>query len=547
MVRGTGRPSCPSHPIDHSIQFSSPRSDAQGILMRANTILEMRGIVKRFPGVSALDHVSFELRKGEIHALVGENGAGKSTLVKVLGGIYPKDEGEMLFDGKRVDIRNPHQARDLGLSFVHQELNLVPFFSALENVALGLEYPRNRFGLIDWGNLLRQVSEVATQVGVQFDLRKWVNELSVAQRWMVAFIRSLLFQARVLVIDELTSSLASNEVNILFQIIRNLRQKGVSIIYISHRLEEIFQLADRVTVMKDAKKVETLPVRDIDMSKLISLMVGKEVNHRFPKEEIPMGESILLSVRDITGGIVKDVSFDLHESEILGIAGLVGSGRSELARLIFGIDRKESGEIYLNGEKVKVDSSREAVKRGFALVPEERREQGLVTNMSVKENITMTSLPRYLHTWWLPLISANKEKGTIRELIKSFSIQTPSITQKVAYLSGGNQQKIVLAKWLASGAKIFILDEPTRGIDVGSKVEIYRLVQVLAKQGAGIILISSELEEIVNICDRILVMHNGMVAKEIIAKESTVKDVLSYCQGQSASEKKRHRQGQVSS
>jgi ribose transport system ATP-binding protein len=500
-------------------------------LVDTENSLEMKGIVKGFPGVLALDQVDFQLRKGEIHALVGENGAGKSTLVKILGGIYPKDAGEVVIAGQTVDIRNPHHAQDLGLSFVYQELNLVPFFSAMENIALGLRYPRNRFGLINWALLFRQVKEAASQVGMELDLKKRVDELSVAQRWMTATLKALMLQAKVMVIDELTSSLTKDEIELLFRIIKRLKQTGVSIIYISHRLEEIFQLADRVTVMKDGKKVDTLQIKDVDISRLISLMVGKEVKQRFPKEEIPIGKKIF-SVRNLSGGIIRDVSFDLHRSEILGFAGLVGSGRTELARLIFGIDRKESGELFLNGDRITVDSSREAVKRGFALVPEERREQGLVSGMSVKENITLTSLPRYVHSWWWPLLSASKEQQTIEEFVKSFSIHTTGVTQKVAYLSGGNQQKIVLAKWLASGAKIFILDEPTRGIDVGSKVEIYKLVEALAREGAGIILISSELEEIVNICDRIFIMYNGMIIKKIIAKETTMDEILNYCQGQ---------------
>jgi len=499
--------------------------------MEQGTVLEMRGIRKHFPGVVALDSVDFDLRKGEVHALVGENGAGKSTLIRILAGIYTRDTGEIIFNGRKVEISNPHDAQELGFSFIHQELNLVPFFNTFENVLLGLRYPRNRFGLISWESLHKRIAKIAKLVDIDFDLKKPVRELTASQRRMVMIAQALVRKAKVIVMDESTASLSRSEIEKLFSLIGNLKKQEVSIIHISHRLEEIFEIADRVTVMRDGKTVGTYFVKDADFSQLISLIVGKTLKEKFPKESIPIGEKIF-SLRNLTRqGVIEDINFDLYGGEILGITGSLGSGKTELARTIFGIDRKDRGEIYSDGKRLEINSPWEAISHGIVLIPEERREQGLVVNMCLKENITLPSLRSYRLWKCLGVLSFQKEIEVTKKFIQVLSIHTTGFNQIVDYLSGGNQQKVVLAKWLACNSKIFIFDEPTRGIDVGSKTEIYKLISKLVQRNAGIILLSSELEEIMGICDRILILFEGRIIKELKTEETSLQEVLSYCYG----------------
>jgi len=494
-------------------------------------ILEMRGIKKHFPGVIALDGVDFDLRRGEVHALVGENGAGKSTLIKILAGIYSKDAGEIIIDGRRVEINNPHKAQELGLSFIHQELNLISFFNSFENMVLGLRYPRNKLGLINWKAFYREMDSIARLLGIDFSLKKPVRELAASQRRMVMIARAMVRKAKVIVMDESTAGLSQSEIERLFRLINNLKKQKISIIYISHRLEEIFQIADRITVMRDGVKIGTYDVNDINFSQLISLIAGKTLKEKFPKEYVSIGEEIF-KVRNLTrSGALEDIDFCLHRGEILGITGLLGSGKSELARVIFGIDQKDCGEIYLNGKQLEMNSPQEAISHGIVLIPEERREQGLVMNMSLKENITLPSLRNFRLWKWLGTLSFKKEVEVTKEFIQALSIHTTGFNQIVRYLSGGNQQKVVLAKWLACNSKIFIFDEPTRGIDVGAKTEIYKLINRLAKRGAGVILLSSEIEEVMGICDRILVLFKGRIIKELKTERTSSEEVLSSCYG----------------
>lgn len=495
------------------------------------TILEMRNIVKDFPGTRAVDHVSLQVNRGEVHAIVGQNGAGKSTLVKILTGVLEKSDGEIWLEGKKVEVKGPQHARVLGISCVHQELNLVPSMNVMENLFLGSKYPRNHFGLVDWQQMAERTKGLLAQVGLDVPPKIPVRELSVANQWMVAIARALFLKAKILILDEPTAALTRDEIATLFSIIARLKQQGMAILYISHRLEEIFQIADRVTVMKDGKHVTTVEIGQVDMDALIKLIVGKEIKQLYPKEEMPRGER-LLSVSGLGHGeSVAGVSFDLYAGEILGFAGLVGAGRTQVARLIFGADRKKCGVIYLAGRPLRIDSPRDAIREGIALVPEERRKQGLVMGMSIRENITLTNL-RACRRWpWVGLISHRKERNAAQQLIHLLNIVCTGADQPVRLLSGGNQQKVVLAKGLFCKAKVYIFDEPTQGVDIGSKTELYLLMQHLAKEGNGVIFISSDLKELIGICDRLLVFHQGHVVAELSREEMSEDRVLSYCYG----------------
>lgn len=499
--------------------------------MEKDIVLQMQNISKRFLGVTALDRVNFTLRKKETHALIGQNGAGKSTLIKILAGIYPKDGGKIFLDGKQIEISSSTVAQKLGLDFIHQELNLVPYFDAFENVILGLPYPKNKLGLIHWGELRKRVQRVAKLLDIEFELKKPVNELSASQRRMVMIARALVHKAKIIVMDESTAALSRNEIEILFKLIKKLKKQGVSIIYISHRLEEIFTIADRVTVMRDGQNVGSFLVKDVDFEKLISLMLKKSLKEEYPKVAVDVGEPVF-RVRDLTRlGAVEEIGFDLRKGEILGITGLLGSGKSELARVLFGIDSKDKGDIFFEDKALSIHSAHDAILNGIVLIPEERREQGLVINMDIKENITLPDLKKYQLFKGLGLLSSQKEVKTTKKFIDSLAIRTRGPKQQVGFLSGGNQQKVVLAKWLAGNSKIIIFDEPTRGIDVGSKTEIYKLIGRLAARGAGIILLTSEIDEIMGICDRVLVLVEGRVTKEFKVNETSSQQILNACYG----------------
>ena len=493
----------------------------------------MRGIGKAFPGTVALDHVDFDLRSGEVHALVGQNGAGKSTLIRILAGIYPMDEGQILLEGEELPGLTPQTSHRLGMRFIHQELNLIPWFSVAENIVLGDRYPKGMLRTIAWKSLFGKATKVLKKLGEEINPRKPAQELSVGQQWIVAIARALYSEGSVVVMDEPTASLSKREVKELFQVVRSLQESGTSVIYISHRLEEIFKIAQRVTVVKDGHRILTTDVGKTSARELASSMIGRSLAEQFPSTDQarPRGP-VVLSVSGLCiEGRLHDVSFELRQGEILGLAGLVGSGRTEVANALFGTQPYASGEIRIHGKAVRIGSATEAVRHGVALVPEVRRGQGLVLSMNVRENATLANLRRFRMAPWLPLLSRKEETMSTREVIQSLSIQTSGLGQLVEHLSGGNQQKVVLGKWLIGKSRVMIFDEPTRGIDVGSKFEIYMIVKDLATQGVGILYISSELEELVGVCDRVIVLREGRAIKELMTRETTVHEVLNYCYG----------------
>jgi ribose transport system ATP-binding protein len=490
-------------------------------------LLEMRGITKDFPGVRALDNVDFQLRAGEVHALLGENGAGKSTLMRILFGAYSLDGGEILLHGQHVDIRNPHHALQQGISMVHQELNLVPYMNAAQNIALGRE-DRRLGSVLQWRAIYADARRQLERLGVTVNLRAQVRRLSVAQQQMIEIAKALSWKAEVLVLDEPTSALTPHEIDQLFDQLRSLASQGVGIVLITHRIEEIYQIADRATVLRDGRNIGTWEVKDVSRSQLIQAMVGRSVSQLFPKEESPRGEEILRVVGLTRNDLLHDISFVAYRGEILGLAGLIGAGRTDLARAIFGADPIDSGEIYIHGVPASVRSPRDAIRRGMGLLTEDRKTQGLVLPMSVESNLALTV---YDMVSRFSFIEAGKRRQLAKRYIQSLHIRPPQPNRQVRYLSGGNQQKVVLGKWLAREADILIFDEPTRGIDVGAKSEVHQLMSDLAKGGACVIMISSELPEVLNMSDRILVMREGSMVADLDRSQASQELVMEYATG----------------
>ena len=516
-----------SAPMNANTQNDATPSSSGVAANSSEIILEMQKIRKEFPGVLALDDVNFELKKGEVHVLLGENGAGKSTLIKILSGAHQATSGNILLGGHPVHIESPRHAQDLGIGVIYQELHLVPSLSAAENVFLGRE-KTSPFGFIDTNSLRIATAQILSGLDITIDCATPVKHLGIAQQQMIEVAKALSLDARILVMDEPTSALSESEIKQLFSAIRRLKAKGVSIIYISHRLEEIFEIGDRVTVLRDGKVVGTKAIIEISRAELVKMMVNRELKEQYPRERPPRGEEVLRVDRLCRKGVFKDVSFALHSGEILGIAGLLGSGRSELARAIFGVDPIDSGTISVKGKPQKISSPRAAINVRLGFLTEDRKSQGLVLRLSVKENITLSSLDSWSRAGFIDFRKEEQEAGAyVREL----RIKTPHLRQQAMRLSGGNQQKVVLAKWLSSKADIFIFDEPTRGIDVGSKVEIYQLMNQLTARGAAIIMISSELPEILGMSDRILVLRHREIVTELAAGEATQESVMRYALG----------------
>ena len=493
--------------------------------MDNNIVLKMEKICKYYPGVTALDHVDFELRKGEVHALLGENGAGKSTLINVLGGVYPIDGGQILIDGQPVVIRQIKDAQQLGIAIIHQELVLVPHMTVAENIFMGRE-PRTKLGTVDKKKMFRDAQEAIDAVGLCCSATDLVCKLSVAQQQLVEIAKALSYNAKIVVMDEPTSSLMTREVDILFDTIRKLRAKGVSIIYISHRMSEFFEIADRITVMRDGEYVTTRDVEQTNTDELVFLMVGRKLENYYTRTYNKPGETVLevsgLSQKS-TG--LEDINFSLRKGEILGFSGLVGAGRSELMRCIVGIEKYDSGEIRLFGEPAGPMDTAQAQKKGLVMVPEDRKQQGLILLNSVGFNLTINVLESFIG---LGVVNKCAENEIIERHIRALNIKTPSARQKVGNLSGGNQQKVLMGKWLATNPKILILDEPTRGVDVGAKAEIYMIIDRLAKEGISVIMVSSELNEIINMCDRVLVMSDGRITGELDRSEFTQELIMSF-------------------
>lgn len=471
-------------------------------------LVKLSGINKNFIGVKALQDVDFDLRAGEVHALIGENGAGKSTLVKVMAGVHQPDKGSIEVNGCKVVINNPHAAQELGLTFIFQELSVVNGLSVAENITLGREPSRGQF--FDFKSARHDSHEVLSKIGFDYlDPTTMVGMLSVAEKQAVMIARALYLKANIIVMDEPTSPLDKDEVEDLFLLIRTLRDAGKGIIFVSHRMNEIFQIADRVTIFKDGKKVGTHDISEVNELDLVRMMVGRQVNVRFPPKARKPGK-VALRVANLENKHIHGVSFELHEGEILAVAGLVGAGRTELLRAIFGVDKLWDGCITCNGENVNITSTKQAINEGIGLVPEDRRSQGIVSRQSVMANLSMI-WSQYPRLRW----QKEKEETLASRLVDQLSIKTPSLQQLIAYLSGGNQQKAVVGKWLAVKSKILLLDEPTRGIDVGAKIEIYNLINELALKGMAVVLVSSELPEVIGMADRILVMRGGYLVAEL--------------------------------
>jgi ABC-type sugar transport system ATPase subunit len=481
----------------------------------------MNNISKTFPGVKALSNVSFSVQRGEIHALVGENGAGKSTLMKILNGVYQADSGEIFMDGKQILLRNTMDAGNASIGLIFQEFNLVNQLSAAENIFLNRL--RKKGPLVDWREINKDAQNIVDEFGFAFDVKTRVENLSAAQKQLVEIAKVLSKNARLLVMDEPTSSLTMTETENLLHIVKKLKDNGITIIYISHKLEEVFKISDTCTVLRDGQIIETRKTGDFTQNEIIERMVGRSVDMEYPKRESKTGEAIL-EVKDISrGSLIKHISFVLHRGEILGIAGLVGSGRTELAELLFGVQRLDGGEIHINGKKVHIRSTCDGKQEGIGFLTEDRKETGLVLTYDLIQNISITNLRKTKNG---PFLSAKKEGAAVSLYAKQLNIKTPSMKQLTGNLSGGNQQKVVFAKWLFSDADILILDEPTRGIDVGAKYEIYQLMNRLVEEGKSIIMISSELPEVLGMSDRVIVLSAGELVGELSRQEATAEAVM---------------------
>lgn len=498
----------------------------QNINVESNNsyLLKMKNISKEFPGVKALDNVSLEVRPGTVHALMGENGAGKSTLMKCLFGIYHADRGEIYLEGKKVKFTSTRQALDNGVSMVHQELNQVRQRNIMDNIWLG-RYPQ-KLGFIHEEKMYRDTKAIFTDLDIQLDPKMKVEKLTVSEMQMVEIAKAVSYNSKIIVMDEPTSSLTEKEVNHLFKIIRALKEKGVGIIYISHKMEEILQISDEVTVMRDGKTVATKHASELTTDMIISLMVGRDLTNRFPEKTNVPGDTIL-KVENLTSLFqpsIKDVSFELRKGEILGVAGLVGSKRTDVLEALFGMRQKKSGSITINGKKVRNKKPQDAIKNGFALVTEERRSTGIFGILNVNFNSIIANLDEYFGV--TQLVDENKCQKDTKWVIDSMSVKTPSQKTAISSLSGGNQQKVILGRWLLTQPDVLMLDEPTRGIDVGAKYEIYQLIINLANKGKGIIMISSEMPELIGVTDRILVMSNGRVAGIVDTKSTTQEEIM---------------------
>lgn len=485
-------------------------------------ILEIKNVTKRYPGVIALNDVSITIREGEIHALVGENGAGKSTLIKTITGAITPDEGKLVYQGEEYKELNPILSSKIGIEAIYQEFNLAPALSVEENIYLGHKVNQGIF--IDKKELAKRTLEILKSLNADIDPTTKVRDLTVAYMQLVEISKALAKNVKLLIMDEPTAPLTDNEVEILFKLVKQLKKDGVSIIYISHRLDEIFELSDRVTVMRDGQVIKTVNTCDTDKNQLIFDMVGRELTETYPARNPKYGDT-LLEVKNVSGPANEETTFSIKAGEIVGLAGLVGAGRTEMARLIIGADKKFGGEIFVSGKQVKIHSPKDAIENGIAYVSEDRKNQGVLLKKSIKWNITLPILRRISN---LGFIDTKKENECVNNYKDALRIKTPSLNQLVGNLSGGNQQKVAVAKWLASESKILILDEPTRGIDVGAKQEIYELINKLTQEGLGILMISSEMEEIMGMSDRMLVMAEGKIVGELQKEEFAQDKILRY-------------------
>ncbi len=494
--------------------------------MEERNILELKHISKQYTGVKALDDVSISFRRGEVHALMGENGAGKSTLIKTLSGAIQPNDGEIVFEGTTYTHMEPHQAMELGIHVIYQEFNMMPELSVAENIFMGQQLGGGV--LFNKSITEERAQKILDGMHVKINAKETVKNLSVANMQLVEIAKALTRDVKVLVMDEPTAPLTDAEVETLFEIVQMLKSKGVTIIYISHRIAEVFQISDRVSVLRDGKFIKTVMTNEVDRDELIRLMVGREVSDTYPKRDFAPGE-VVLELRDVCGNGVENVSFAVRSGEIFGLSGLVGAGRTETMRMIFGADPIDSGEVLLNGQPVHPKHPAEAVKLGIGLIPEDRKQQGLLLDLPIFTNISMATMRDISH---FTVVNSRAEKENVNRLVEAVTIKTPSIAQLVRNLSGGNQQKVVLAKWLAANCKVLIFDEPTRGIDVGARHEIYKLMNELCRQGIAIVMISSDMEEILGMSDRIMVLCEGHQAGVLEREAFSQETILSLASGQ---------------
>ena len=487
-------------------------------------LMDVQNISKKFPGVQALKDVCFQVYEGEVHALVGENGAGKSTLMNILSGVYEQTEGKLIWMGKEVRFKDTREPKNLGIAMIHQELSLASHLSVMENIFMG-RLPKKRNGLIDYDKLKADTAEVLKRVGLEEELASVrVDRLSVSRQQMVEIAKALSINARILIMDEPTSSLTAREIEDLFRIIRKLKSEGKGIVYISHRLEELQHIVDRVTIMRDGQYITSMNFADTTMDQIIAHMVGREIKEKFPRVECKKGKKIF-EVKNLNAGrMVRDINFSAYEGEIVGFAGLMGAGRTETTRAIFGVDPKESGEIYVDGKEVKINCPMDAIKNGVVLAPEDRKKDGLCTKLSIRHNLALPNLDIVCNK--LGVVNSATEKKLCDKAVVDLQIKTPNVEIDSGNLSGGNQQKVVVGKWLARDSRVVIFDEPTRGIDVGAKVEIYHLMNDLKKQGIAVVFVSSEMPEVMGIADRIIVMCDGRITGEVMARETTQNEIL---------------------
>lgn len=494
----------------------------------APDVLRLEGVNKSFPGVKALTDVGFSVRKGEVHALVGENGAGKSTLMKILSGAYKRDSGDIFFEGERVEITSPKQSEKLGIAIIYQELNLINRITVAENIYLG-RYPL-KYGVVQWRKMYQDAQALFESFNIQIDVRETLRGISLAQQQVTEIIKAVSINAKVVIMDEPTSSLTSRETDILFQIIRVLKSRGIAVIFITHRLEEIYTICDRMTILRDGCYIATRDVNSITKDEMISLMIGRELQQQYPPRDTTIGAEVL-RVENISDGgrRVKSVSFCAYAGEVLGFAGLVGSGRTETMRMIFGADKKENGRIFIDGKLVDIHSPHDAIVHEIGFVTENRKEEGLFLRQSVARNTVMVALKKILRLGFC--FDFSKEREYANLYIDTLKVATPSANQPVMFLSGGNQQKVVLGKWLMSEPRIIIFDEPTRGIDVGAKREIYEIINRLTVEGKVVIVVSSDLEEVMGISDRILIMHEGRISGEVQKESFSQKLITQYAVG----------------
>ncbi|MDM5201210.1 sugar ABC transporter ATP-binding protein [Fictibacillus enclensis] len=496
--------------------------------MNETPLVQLSGIYKSFSDVHVLKDVNFEVRPGEVHALMGENGAGKSTLMKIMAGIYQRDKGTVMVKGKEVHFSSPKEAEEMGIGVVHQELNIIPYLTVTENLFLGKELTYGKSGILRTGAMRKQARKALEALGVKIDPDAVAGELSVGQQQMIEIAKVLETNSDCIIMDEPTAALTDREIEALFEVIEKLRNQGVGIVYISHRMEEIFRICDRISVLRDGNFIGTKMVSETDFDEIVSMMVGRELGDRFPERQVTIGPERLRVENLSRNEHFKDIHFDVKQGEILGVAGLMGAGRTEIMEAIFGYKKKDSGTVYLDGQRLNISKPADAIAAGLAFVTEDRKDKGLVIGMTVRENFTLTNLKAVSKNG---ILSARSEQEETDRLIKKLHVKTSGREQTVKSLSGGNQQKIVIGKWVNNQPKVLILDEPTRGVDVGAKKEIYQIMNELTEQGVSIIMVSSELPEILGMSDRILVIHEGKIAKILHREEADQEKIMHAATG----------------